>query len=291
MTTKLGLVALLERVAGAARRVGLGGVIDRVAPLTLRSLGPFTVEVDGLTIHGDNLGQQHYVRELQDRREATLLRLLLEAVPHGGTILDGGAYLGWVTLQAARAAGPAGRVISVEPHPGTATLLERNARDNGLAGRVEVVRAALGATSGTAAFHLSGAGDTSSLHNRVGEVESLDVDVRTGDELLGPDGLVDVVKLDLEGGELDALRGLERAIRRSRDRLTLFVECYPAMLEGAGTSPAELVAWIHAAGFEVRWIDEEGGATVPWEEERWSGYVNLVCRPRHAPRSAPAGRP
>ncbi|HJU48810.1 MAG TPA: FkbM family methyltransferase [Gaiellaceae bacterium] len=278
--SKLGLVAALERGAGLARRVGLGPLVERLAPAALRSLGPFATEVDGLVLHGANLGQQHYVRELSEHREGTMLRLLLDAVPEGGTVLDGGAYLGWVSLQAARAAGPAGRVVAVEPHPGTADLLQRNVVANGLGGRVEVVRSALGAEGGTSAFHLSGGGDTSSLHNRVGDVETIDVTVVAGDELLGPEAVADVIKLDLEGGELDALRGLERTIARSRRRLTLFVECYPRMLAGSGTSPEALVGWIEAAGLEVRWIDEARGTTEPWSAGGWEGdYVNLVCRP------------
>jgi FkbM family methyltransferase len=279
---KLRAVSLLERGAGAARRAGLGGLVDRVSPLALRSLGPFTAEVDGLVLHGANLGQQHYVRELLEGREATMLRLLREAVPPGGTVLDGGAHLGWISLQAARAVGPGGRVVAVEPHPGTAELLTRNIAANGLGDRVEVVRCALGAASGRAAFHLSGGGDTSSLQNRVGDVETIEVDVRTGDELLG-ETVLDVAKLDLEGGELEALKGLERTIARSRERLTLFLECYPAMLEGAGTSAAELVGWLQGAGLTVACIDERAGVAVPWDDREPVGaYVNLVCRSAEA---------
>lgn len=280
---KLGLVAALERTAGLARRAGLGPLVDRLAPAALRSLGPFTATVDGLVLHGANLGQQHYVRELQDRREATLLRLLLEAVPPGGTVLDGGAYLGWLSLQAARAAGPQGRVVAVEPHPVSAGLLARNVAANGLEGRIEPVRAALGPAAGTAAFHLSGGGDTSSLHNRVGDVETIEVEVVAGDDLLGPDAVLDVIKLDLEGGEVGALRGLERTIARSRERLTLFVECNPELLRGAGTSAGELVGRIRDAGLEVAWIDEDAGEPVPWDSRPWRGaYVNLVCSGRRA---------
>ncbi len=288
--SKLGAVAVLERGAGLVRRVGLGGVVDRLAPAALRSLGPFTTRVDGLTLHGANLAQQHYVRELLERREATLLRLLVEAVPVGGNVLDGGAYLGWLSLQAARAAGPQARIVAVEPHPVSAGLVEQNVAANGFAERVDVVRAALGSAVGRASFHLSGGGDTSSLANRVGDVETIEVEVVTGDALLGDDAVLDVIKLDLEGGELEALRGLERTIARSRERLTLFVECYPAMLEGAGTSAAELVAWLENAGFDVEWIDEVSGGSVPWSARPWSGgYVNLVCRPARAPRSVAAG--
>jgi FkbM family methyltransferase len=275
---KLAVVSTLERGAGLARRAGLGGVVDRVSPLALRSLGPFATEVDGIVLHGANLGQQHYVRELAERREATLLRLVLEALPPGGTMLDGGAYLGWVSLQAARAVGPGGRVVAVEPHPATAELLRRNVAANGCDGVVEVYRCALGAAPGRAAFHLSGAGDTSSLHARVGDVETVEVDVRAGDDLIG-DAHVDVIKLDLEGGELDALRGLERTIARSRDGLTLFCECNPALLAAAGASADSLVGWLHDAGLQVGWVDEGAGTVVPWGARAWDGeYVNLVGR-------------
>ena len=107
----------LERLAGLARRLGLGPVVDRVAPIVARPFERFVLDVDGVRLAGTNLAQLHYVRELHELgRERTFVRLLAEAIPSDGVVLEGGAHLGFVTVHEARAAGPGGRVIVFEPN-------------------------------------------------------------------------------------------------------------------------------------------------------------------------------
>ncbi len=97
---------------------------------------------------------------------------------------------------------------------------------------------------------------------------------------------VDVVKLDVEGAETAALRGLAGLLDGDAPPRTIFVECHPELLERAGSSQAELVATLTGAGYRVEWIDESTGRTVPLSEPWSAPYVNLRCV-----RSAPAGRP
>lgn len=86
---------------------------------------------------------------------------------------------------------------------------------------------------------------------------------------------VDVSKLDVEGGELDALRGLTRLVTGAR---ALFLELNPELLAAAGSSSAELLAWLDEHGFAVDWIDEAKGRPAPLSEPWSETYVNLVCR-------------
>ncbi len=90
---------------------------------------------------------------------------------------------------------------------------------------------------------------------------------------------VDVVKLDIEGGEVAALRGMRKTLERARPGLTVFAECNPPLLERSGSSAAELVELLLGHGLDVRWIDEERGTVRPLDEIDWShGYLNLYCR-------------
>lgn len=105
------------------------------------------------------------------------------------------------------------------------------------------------------------------------------VDVVQVDDALPEELRADVVKLDVEGAELDALHGMERLLERSRPGPTLFVECNPPLLERGGTSPAELVTWLERRGFEARWIDERDGSLRSMsDDDRPGGYVNPLCR-------------
>jgi FkbM family methyltransferase len=269
---KLAILGALERVAGAARRAGLGPVVDRIAPLVGRRFERFELDVDGVRLAGVDLAQLHYVRELRELgREQTFVQLLSAAVPAGGRVLEGGAHLGFVTVHAARAAGPAGRVVVFEPNPAVHGILGENLAANGVAGRVDVHGAALGARRGRTRLYASG--DTSSLFVAAPTAEPVDVEVVRGDDAV--EGRVDVIKLDIEGGELEALRGMTRLVAGAQ---AIFLELNPELLAAAGSSSAELLAWLDEHGFVVEWIDEARGRPAPLSEP-WSGaYVNLVCR-------------
>lgn len=271
MRAKLAILTALERTAGLARRAGLGFAVDRLAPSVGRRFERFELEVGDVRLAGETLAQLHYVRELREQgREQTFVRLLAEAVPEGGRVLEGGAHLGFVTVHSARAAGPTGSVLVFEPDGAVHGPLRRNLELNGVAERVTLVPAALGAHAGRVPFHASG--DTSSLFASAPGSTTVEVEVVRADDAV--EGEVDVVKLDVEGAELEALRGMERLVRGAR---ALFLELNPELLERAGTSSDELLAWVAAHGFEVRWIDEVGGRTAPLSEPWPDAYVNLVC--------------
>jgi FkbM family methyltransferase len=271
---KLATLTALERAAGLARRLGLGAVVDRLAPLVGRPFERFVHDVDGVRLGGTTLAQLHYVRELlEDGRDRTFVRLLAEAVPPGGTVLEGGAHLGFVTVHAARAVGPHGRVVTFEPNVEVHGVLRENLAANGVAERVSLVAKALGEASGTARFYLRE--DTSSLLDLAPEARPTDVEVVRADEELA--GGVDVIKLDVEGSEVAALRGAERLFTGAAPPRAVFVECFPRLLEAAGTSEAELVSLLEEHGYRVEWIDETAGEAVPLTRP-WAGdYVNLRC--------------
>lgn len=279
LPTRVAWLGLLEGGARVLRAVGLGRVVDLVGPRIAPSIGTFDVVVDGFRLHGDHIGQLYYVRELlESGREATFMALLKSSLPDGGTVVEAGAHMGYVTLQAARAVGPRGRVIAFEANPRAVPLIEHNLEVNALGARVTVVPLALGNEEGSHAFYISGGGDTSSLYEPDGATERVAVQMTTLDAWLDPVVRVDVVKLDIEGGEVAALRGMQETLGRARPRLTVFAECNPSMLERSGSSVAELVEILRGHGLDVSWIDEERGSIRPFEEIDWShGYVNLHC--------------
>ena len=99
------------------------------------------------------------------------------------------------------------------------------------------------------------------------------------DAWLDPTVRVDVVKLDIEGGEVAALRGMRETLSRAGPGLVVFAECNPSMLERSGSSASELIEVLRGQGLDVRWIDESRGSTRPLDEVDLShGYVNLCCR-------------
>jgi len=162
-------------------------------------------------------------------------------------------------------------VLVFEPNAAVLPALQQNLAANGVARRVEILSAALAERAGRASFYASG--ETSSLVEAVEGTVRVEVDLVRGDDVVDED--VDVIKLDIEGAELAALRGMERLVAGVR---TIFLELNPGLLKRSGASRDELLRWLVEHGFEVEWIDEDNGVTAPLPEPSSEAYVNIVGR-------------
>ena len=140
----------------------------------------------------------------------------------GDLAVDVGANLGHMTGILALRAGPAGRVLAFEPHPGVFADLVENA---GLAAAdprtapIETFAAAIGPAEGTGYLDC---GDPSSanrgLARLVGhEEEGIPVRVTTLDAALGGRTAA-VVKIDVEGATQGVLEGARESLRAERIR-------------------------------------------------------------------------
>ena len=143
--------------------------------------------------------------------------------------LDVGANVGVMTFLASSCVGPGGRVIAVEPNPDNVQLLYRGIVVNQFT-NVEVLP--LAAADRRAVFSLSGRSNTELV-----DLDGPDVTGRLAqsavlDEILRDLPRLDLIKMDIEGSEPAALRGLRRLVTTHRPALV--VEFNPRCLERRG---------------------------------------------------------
>jgi FkbM family methyltransferase len=147
-----------------------------------------------------------------------------EAMPgprSGELVLDCGAYRGETSLWYAKRVGRTGSVIAIEPNPGSVRSLRanivRNAKDESMSG-IDVVEAAVGDREGEVPFAVEAGG--SSRVNTAGRTTAR---VTTIDAIVQSRSLkrVDVIKMDLEGGEIGALEGAKDTLSRYAPRLAI----------------------------------------------------------------------
>ena len=236
-----GLLRPLTPLTGRGELAILGGLAVRLR-IEARSFAPW--------------GAQAYA-VLTGTHEIQVQQALVRSLRAGDHVWDVGANIGYLALVAARIVGPGGRVVAIEPDPQCAAAIRTNAALNGL-DAIEVVEAAASDRGGSADLvvvrdrlwtRLASVGD-----HHLGERR---VAVRTValDDLPGPPPTL--VKIDVEGAELEVLAGMSRLLREARP----LVICEMHGLNAA------FCAAMRAAGYAVSNLDgpepvEEAGVNV-----------------------------
>ncbi len=191
----------------------------------------------------------------------------------GMTVLDIGANIGLYTLLFSRLVGPAGRVYAFEPAQELYSALERSCQMN-QAVNVTTFPHGLSAESETRRLHRSAfnSGDNR-VEAGVAQADestsaNTEISLRRGDDLLPETLLADFIKIDVQGWELHALKGLSGLIERS-PRLQIYFEFWPQGLRAAGTEPEELFGFLAERDFKIFHLSKEG----KWEPAEASNKI------------------
>jgi FkbM family methyltransferase len=199
----------------------------------------------------------------------------------GMTVLDLGAHHGLYTLLASKLVGRKGRVIAFEPSPKERKRLAKHIWLNG-ADNVRVEGYAVGAESGEADLFLAdGANDWCNSLRRPAEStgQTVRVQVRRLDDVVSQLELsrLDFIKMDVEGAELDALRGAA-GILGDAARPVVLAEVYDIRTSPWGYAAREIVRFLSALNY--RWFAlREDGTLEPVSAEQSSYDANLVAVP------------
>lgn len=196
------------------------------------------------------------MRFIRGNYDADGVSAFMATIPRGGVVFDVGAHVGYYAMAAAQAAGPAGRVVAFEPLPLNLRYLRGHVHANGLT-NIAVVDACVGERGGRAGFEYCGGTGRGRMVEGGGCVAtvSLDEEIEAG-RLPVPD----VIKMDVEGAEVSALKGAARTLRAKHPRILLSVhsaelkvECAGLLREygytvDTGTKPGQLDAWVVGNG-------------------------------------------
>jgi FkbM family methyltransferase len=198
----------------------------------------------------------------------------------GETIVEIGANVGTETVCFSDLVGPAGRVHAIEPLPANVAWLRR-AEAHVVHDNITLHPCALSDRTGTAAFaeppahhsgvgHLAAGGDASA---------QLRVDCETLDNLLAAIGPVHLIFMDVEGEELNVLRGGLRQLRARRPPLVL--EASPKLLERAGATIGALHRLLLDLGYAVYEIARFGlKPAAPAQQARACNWLCLSSEDR-----------
>jgi FkbM family methyltransferase len=159
-------------------------------------------------------------------------KILLEQIARPGMmVFDIGANIGYYALMELGLIGPTGRMLAIEPSPSNIALLKRNLELNSEGERITVLEGAVSDKPGTAAFHLSAHSNLGTFHasgsaEKLLSGEQISVRTYTVPELAAEHGAPDLIRMDVEGHEVEVIRGMIPAIREAAMKPTIIFETH-----------------------------------------------------------------
>jgi FkbM family methyltransferase len=209
-----------------------------------------------------------------DHAERRLLRSVLFP---GAVVVDAGANIGIYSQFLARCVGATGIVHSFEPSPENFRRLQSATRK---LANVRLSQAAVGECTGRSRLYLS---DKLNVDHRtyateIASRQTVPIDIIALDDYFKPGQRVDLIKMDIQGYELHALRGASRVVTDNHD-LKLLLEFWPYGLKQADVNWVDLLDTLQNKNMLVSEITNRG--LVPFNagsvRERPESYMNLFA--------------
>ena len=200
----------------------------------------------------------------------------------GMNVIDAGAYIGYYSILASKLVGDKGKVYSFEPSPECLELLYKNIEINECK-NIRVFEKALMDKVDQSTFYLSPQNLSGSTmfenYSTQGNIKDPQIEISTTtlDEEIG-DEKVDFIKMDIEGGEVKALAGMERIIDNNPN-LKMIIEVFPIGLDNVGSSLEEFIGFLqkHFHLYIVGQRYDEVGLADIQEATRKTAVINIFC--------------
>ena len=221
--------------------------------------------------------------------EPDLQAAVVEFVKPGMVVFDVGANIGYISLLLARQVGETGKVFSFEALPTNLERLRQNILLNDFPQRIEIIPAAVVESSRTVRFLV---GPSTGMGKADGSAGRMEYDYQDSLSVngLSLDSFIDdlghpppqVIKLDIEGGEVLALPGMRRLLKKNRPLI---------LMELHGPLSAKVaIDEFSMADYQLKAM-EPGFPDIDISEELdWKSYLVAIPKPGDPIVHEPAGR-
>jgi FkbM family methyltransferase len=202
---------------------------------------------------------ERHVSLWNDAYEADTVQWLRKVINPGDCVFDVGANVGLITLEMTALATKSGRVVAVEPAPGNIELLKKHLDANGVSDMVDIVPAAVGSKAGgTITLNIYGGSSNSigsghtirqhALDHGGKSLSAVQVPLTTIDEICRSRNIIPrVMKIDIEGAELEAVLGAVDTLRDYKPHL--IIGFHPFAFDDPVSATKELRALLHSVGY------------------------------------------
>ena len=276
-TMKAHLWSLGVRAKNTAKRMGISGPLEGLMESIGRALFPPPSHETLVPLPtGDRItlppGCPNTYTYLAGLYEPELTRWWIHHLRKGMVVVDVGAYVGYYSIMASTLVGPTGEVISIEPSEDCYRYLVRNA-----ASRKNIIplQVAIASTPGWARLvgdhPISGRG--AAVPAEDGHIPCMPLDSLLAGRR------VDMVKLDIEGGEPLALQGMEQTVATNPHIILIWEYNLPKM-RSRQLPPLALARTLRSLGItHVHCLERHGMAIPVHHLPSTSALLTLMAQP------------
>jgi len=210
--------------------------------------------------------------------EKEVTNLFKKLVKKGMIIVDVGGGVGYYSLLASHLVGDSGQVYVFEPHPIHYNYLIRNIRINN-ATNVMAIRKGISNKTGLTYLNSNKLTSQSRVSPLASSSSSLKIQTITLDEFFLTEGWpsVDLVKMDIEGGEKSALERMDK-LSSKNPQMRLIMEWDVDYIHRSGATPNVLINTLLYLGFKNAFIIEKGLKPIALDKTipKIKGWYNLL---------------
>ena len=241
------------------------------------------VGLSEVTIAAGKLEGMHMLLDLQTEKdywlgtyEPDLQAAIADLVVPGQVIYDVGASIGFMTLLLAKCTGMEGRVYAFEALPANVDRLSHNLELNSFQKRVTVVKTAVQDRSGQTEFYpgpssamgkVGGSAGRSSIEYQ----PALQIEGMAIDDFIYKSGnpVPDLLKIDIEGGEILALPGMSRLLQ----------ENHPILLVELHGPDAARITWelLEQENYRICRMTPDYPQVPRLEDLDWKSYLAAIA--------------
>lgn len=254
-------------------------LVKKVNKKILSLIRQKSVVVNGLTLYLDKKDSLNLT--LNKNYEPAETAFLKATIKKGQHVVDVGANIGYYTTLLASLVGEEGRVYAFEPDAENFELLKKNIAVNGFKNVVVENMAVSDAVKNIFLYYSGDKGDQRIYDSRDGR-QSRTIRATSLDEYFTNGQQIDFLKMDIQGAEGLALRGMAATIRRSRS-IVLNIEFWPFGLEKSGFGSLNFLDALVKTGLRFYDLNNKDLSDVNREKlpevykAETKAFTNLIC--------------
>lgn len=246
---------------------------------------PSYVNIEGHKMYiiksDDTVSEELIINKTWESLETEVFK---QNIKNGDTVIDLGANLGYYSLIAARIVGEKGKVYAFEPDEENFQILEKNIKANNYKNIIPV-KMAVSDKIGNIKLYLSpgNKGDHRIYDQNAGR-NTVTIKSTTLDNYF-KNQKVDLIKIDIQGSEMDAIKGAKKIINANKN-IKVITEYQAELLEANNSKPVDYLNLLTSLGFELYDINQNTNKLIRTTTKELINnypsapfvYTNILCK-------------